>query len=158
MTEPISQNADRRGSASSTKWILLLVAAAVIAYGASLWPSPEAPAWPADLARAQSAAAASGRPILIQFNSDYCTYCARMRREVLLDPKVSELLALFELVQVDHDQADELADRYGIFGVPAFVVVDYQGRLVSKVEGYQATEPFNDFLRRAAAATQKRPP
>ena len=81
-----------------------------------------------------------------------------MRREVLLDPKVSESLSSFELVQVDIDQADELADRYWVVGVPAFVVVDPRGRFVGKVDGYVAAEPFNAFLRRAAAATQKPPP
>jgi thioredoxin-related protein len=95
---------------------------------------------------------------LIQFTSDYCPYCARMRREMLLDPKVSESLTSFELVQVDLDQAHELAERYRVVGVPAFVVVDSQGRLVGKLEGYQAAEPFDGFLRRAAAATQKPPP
>ena len=135
------------------RWVLLFVVVAVAAYAASLHRSSPGEGWPADIEQARAAATASGRPLLIQFTSAGCHYCAKMDREVLPDPGIVRALANFELAQVDAWRETELADRYGVQAIPAFVVLGPGGQLVGKVEGYVPAEAFRDFLQRTAQAT-----
>ena len=147
-TEVPAAGAKRRRA----RWVALFVVAALAAYAASLHPFSRGEPWPEDLDRARAAAAASGRPLLIQFTSAGCPYCRRMEREVLSDRDVRQLLASFELVQVNGWARQDLAGRYGVQGTPAFVVVGPQDRFVGKVEGYLPADVFLDFLRHAARA------
>ncbi|MFQ5491692.1 MAG: thioredoxin family protein [Phycisphaerae bacterium] len=111
--------------------------------------------WPADFQQAQRNAVDAQKPLLIQFSSSGCPYCVRMDREVLTTEAVGALLADFELVRIDAWQEDALAGRYGIEGIPAFVVLGPQGQFVGKVEGYQPADRFTAFLRRAAGALSR---
>ena len=78
-----------------------------------------------------------------------------MDREVLTTEPVTASLADFELVRVDAWEDEALSGRFGIEGIPAFVVLGPRGEFVGKVEGYQTTDLFVTFLRRAADALSR---
>ncbi len=149
-TEPSTNATTAVRRTSNLRWLLLFAVAVIAAYGVSWYRSSPGEGWPTDLAQARTAAAASGRPLLIQFSSQSCPFCVRMEREVLPNPAVVRLLKGFELAQVDAWADAQSAERYGVQSIPAYVVLDPQGRPISKIEGYLPAETFIDFLDRAS--------
>ncbi len=111
----------------------------------------------ADLDRAVSAAAASGRPVMLDFYADWCTSCKEMERYTFTNPKVRQTLSNMTLLRADvtannsDDQA--LLKRFGIFGPPTIAFYGDNGRERSnyRVVGYMPADAFANLLSRATA-------
>ena len=111
----------------------------------------------ADLDRAVSAAAASGRAVMLDFYADWCTSCKEMEHYTFTNPQVRNALTHMTLLRADvtanntDDQA--LLKRFGIFGPPtiAFYGNDGHERSAYRVVGYMQAGAFADLLARATA-------
>jgi protein disulfide-isomerase len=109
--------------------------------------------WTTDYQSAMSAASGSGRETLLFFTgSDWCGWCKRLEAEVL-DTEEFKTFASGNLVLVKLDfprriaQSEftkrrnrELAQKYGIGGYPAIVVLNDSGEEVGRL-GYQPGGP-----------------
>lgn len=131
-------------------WPLLLILAAVFMYLAVSSPSADLSEWGNDLDDALHAASKSGRPVLVAFYMPGCTPCKIMDRTVLSHADVKQTLQDFVPVRLDATVRTDLARRYEVPFTPTFVVVDSQGRLLSKCEGTLSVEEFVQFLKRAS--------
>lgn len=60
-----------------------------------------------DLKREVAAARAAGRPVMLDFYADWCTYCKTMEKEIFPDPKVVTALQDFVLLQADITRQDD---------------------------------------------------
>jgi thiol:disulfide interchange protein DsbD len=112
-------------------------------------------AWQTDDAAVLEAAAASGKPIIVDFTANWCAPCKKLERTTFSDPAVVALSENFELLQVDgtksSEQLDRLKDRFGALGFPtvAFLKSDGTPMKAFKLESYEAAGPF---LKRMHAA------
>jgi thiol:disulfide interchange protein DsbD len=110
----------------------------------------------ADLDREIAAAAAAGRPAMLDFYADWCVSCKEMERYTFTDPNVQRALANAVLLQADvtaNDEADQaLLRRFEIFGPPtiAFWGTDGVERANYRVVGFMKAD---EFARVAALAT-----
>ena len=82
----------------------------------------------AALNRGLADAQLSGKPVLIDFWATWCKNCKEMERDVFPDPEVRKLLTGYEVVKFQAEKLREpevkaLLDRYGVAGLPAFVVL-----------------------------------
>ena len=79
----------------------------------------------ADVERAVAAAAAQGRPVMLDVYADWCVSCKAMEAGTLADPRVRQALAGFTLLRADvtaNDAADQaLLAHYGLIGPPGFL-------------------------------------
>lgn len=106
----------------------------------------------AALEQAVAQAARQGRPVMLDFYADWCVSCIEMERFTFTDPAVRDKLAGAVLLQADvtantpDDRA--LLERFGLFGPPAIVFFDAQGRELSdqRVIGFQKPAPFLQSL------------
>jgi thiol:disulfide interchange protein len=90
-------------------------------------------------------AAEQGKPVLATFITDWCPYCDRMGQEAWRSPAVLERMDEVVTVRVDAEEQQErngyrgaeLARRYEVRGYPVQLLLDAEGRVLARHDGYQ---------------------
>jgi thiol:disulfide interchange protein DsbD len=95
-------------------------------------------------------AAAHGRPLLLDFYADWCVACKEMEAETFPDPAVAPRLHDFVLLRADVTANDAAAQallrRFGLYGPPAIILFDRNGREADRVIGFMPASPFQHHL------------
>jgi len=106
-------------------------------------------------ANAIHAAAASHRPVIVDFYADWCLPCKELDEKTFGDGKVASELQRFVRVKADLTVAtnpltQQLTQQYAILGVPTVVIIDSSGTEISAslLTGF---EPPQQFLARLRA-------
>jgi thiol-disulfide isomerase/thioredoxin len=113
-------------------------------------PAYEDAPWITDEVKAQAQSKARQAPIVIDFGASWCESCRVMEQTVLADPQVRLKLARFVRLKLDVSEDNEAnrakLKRYGVSGLPAFVLIDPTGaiREDARVRG---VIPKAEFLR-----------
>jgi thioredoxin-related protein len=124
-------------------WIIAVLSLGVVRAGA------QEAHWLSDYSQAVGQAKAENKNILMDFTgSDWCPWCIRMDKEVLntsqfkayADKNLVLLLVDFpqtkQLPQKVQDQNSDLQKKYGADGFPTFILIDKNGNVLGKQEGY----------------------
>jgi thiol:disulfide interchange protein DsbD len=86
--------------------------------------------------------------VMLDFYADWCVSCIEMEKLTFVEPRVHAQLSTMVLLQIDvtANNADDkaLLKRFGLFGPPAIIFFNTQGKEVagSRVIGYQKAETF----------------
>lgn len=86
--------------------------------------------------------------VLIDFYADWCIDCVRMQRTTFVDANVQQALSNWLLIKVDvtnpQGPSDAIKKQYGVFGPPAMLFVDGDGReqTVARRYGYMKADVF----------------
>jgi thioredoxin-related protein len=129
------------------RFFLFAVAAAALISGPLA--KAEESGWLTDYKQAQQQAKANNKILLLDFTgSDWCGWCKKFDREVLLKPEFKDY-ARDNLVVVELDfprgkpqtpelrkQNRELAQQYEIVGFPTIVVLSADGQKLWRYDGY----------------------
>jgi thiol:disulfide interchange protein DsbD len=112
-----------------------------------------------DEALAQAAAAA--RPVLIDFEAEWCLPCREMDRTTFRDPAVVRAAVSFTTLRVDvtsgDPHANELMSRFGVAGVPTYLLVGPDGRERQRFVGFvQAADMLRAMEPLVASAGEAR--
>jgi thiol:disulfide interchange protein DsbD len=103
----------------------------------------------AELDRHLAAARGARRPVLLDYYADWCTDCIRMEKTTFADARVRQALGRFALIQADvtenDDRARALKQRFGVFGPPATILLDAEGRELEALRFYGFRAP-GEFL------------
>ncbi len=111
---------------------------------------------PAELDSQLAAARAAGQPLMLDWYADWCISCKVIEREVFANPQVAPRLADYRLIRFDITESNAaqrgLLDRYKLFGPPAILFFDRNGKELSdvRVVGEIDASGFVDRLDRAA--------
>jgi len=128
------------------RFLLLAVGASVLISAAVASAESN---WQTDYKKAQQEAKAGNKFLLLDFTgSDWCGWCKKFDREVLLQPEFKDF-ARDNLVVVELDfprgkpqtpelrkQNRELAQQYDIVGFPTIVVLNADGQKLWRYDGY----------------------
>lgn len=94
-----------------------------------------------------SSAKTQHKLVLIYVNSETCHWCAEMNREAFDSPTILSLISKkFIPVSVDIASERSIADSYGAYGTPTFVILDSNQHEVSRLVGYQSADSFQSYL------------
>jgi len=91
---------------------------------------------------------AAGKPVMLDFYADWCTYCIKMEEYTFPDPQVKKALANVTLLQADVTDNDEtdiaLLNHFKLFAPPAilFFGTDGQERQAHRLVGFLDAEEF----------------
>jgi thiol-disulfide isomerase/thioredoxin len=110
-------------------------------------------ATPADVSARPNAptTAARGEPVLLNFETEWCGFCKKMR------PAIAQLeKAGYPVESIDGDRQKDLTRRYKVTAFPTFIVVDDAGEVLGRTEGYQPVDSLASLYRDAQAKTRSR--
>jgi len=75
---------------------------------------------------------AKGKKVMLDFYADWCTSCKELEHLTFSDTRVKKALAEYLLIQADitsnSDEEKALSQRFGLFGPPAIIFYDTQGK------------------------------
>jgi len=95
------------------------------------------------------------KPLLIDFYAEWCVPCQRMEKETFADAKVKEVLQNVVLLKVDTDKEPQLAEKFGVVGLPDFRLITPEGKEFRRLRGFQTAEKFTRDLEEVLQVTRK---
>lgn len=78
------------------------------------------------------------KPVVLDFTADWCVWCKRL--EPTLNKLKEKYVESVEFKTIDRDINPELAQQYGIEGLPTLVFLDKNGKEVTRIVGYTDAE------------------
>lgn len=113
-------------------------------------------AWREDLRVAIESARREKQPLLVFVTATWCGYCGKMERETWANTDVIQAVRKqFVPVRVDADENRVLLQRLGVMAMPTCLVIDPQGTVVSRSEGFMRPEATIKFVRKATATQRQ---
>ena len=92
------------------------------------------------------AAKAQNKPIFLYFSANWCAPCKKMRLETIQNEKVKKVFKQFIVLTLDYDEKKKLADQFSVKELPAYFVLDDNGKVLQKAVGYKTTAAFKEWL------------
>jgi thiol:disulfide interchange protein DsbD len=105
-----------------------------------------------DFSAALQDSSSRGKPVMLDFYADWCTYCLKMEDYTFSDPAVQQALANVTLLQADvtaNDATDlALLNHFGLFAPPAILFFDTNGqeRRSHRLVGFMDAGDFLEYL------------
>ena len=101
---------------------------------------------PIDFEQARAKAKAEGKQLFVEFSASWCGPCRKMKESTFDDPEVRDRLKGYVELYVDTDREPELAQRFGVRGIPAYLVVRADGSVLLRGTGYRGPREFRMWL------------
>lgn len=102
--------------------------------------------WRTDFVAATEEAAQSNRPVFAYFTADWCGPCQSLKGTTWASEDVKQALSGYVPVKLDIDQHPEIANRFQVRSIPAFIVIDGSGRPSQSTAGALPPEQFISWL------------
>jgi thioredoxin-related protein len=115
-------------------------------WGVTKGPILPPPTFVQPMATPQAKPDAAQKKTVLFFTASWCHWCDKMKQTTLNDAKVKAALANYSLQIVDIDQDRATAKKFGVRGVPAYVITDVQGAKIKSGDGYKPPDEFLSWL------------
>ncbi|MGD9402178.1 MAG: thioredoxin domain-containing protein [bacterium] len=84
------------------------------------------------------------RPVMIDFYTDWCSWCKQLDRTTYVDATVVKKSEKFISLKIDADGQRSLAARYRVGAFPTILFINPEGLEIHRVVGFR---PAVDFLK-----------
>jgi thiol:disulfide interchange protein DsbD len=127
---------------------VFLLLASLSFWQTSQWESLQSHQAFTDLEKLQTTIANTKKPVLLKFYADWCVSCRELD-EALQTPKVSALLARYQIIRIDLSNTGQkelqLLRHYGLYGPPA-LVIHHGEQTKGPLVGLPDTKTLYNFL------------
>ncbi len=112
--------------------------------------------WQTDLKIAHEISLELNRPMLVVFDADWCSYCRKMERTTLAEPKlISQINNDFVPVHLNLDDHGRIAEILEVKRIPCTVALSPRADLLGRLTGYVAFKQYADSLDRVLELNKK---
>src|SRR5437588_2267934 len=133
--------------------------AVVVLVAASGSTSAQDVKWRHDYAAARKEAAASGKPLLLDFGTEACTWCKKLDATTFRTPAiVAQLNDRFIPVKIDAEREEKLTEAVKVDSFPTLLLVSADGKIIARHVGYADVAQANVLLGKAPAPEKVSPP
>jgi len=116
--------------------------------------------WYHDWDRGIIAAKEEKKPVIVDFYTDWCKYCALMDKETFSDPEIKKIL-ISDWIAIKINAEDtktmgsfqettmsyrQMSKTFGVKGFPSYLFIDREGNPVNVVLGYYTKEQFSKVI------------
>jgi thiol:disulfide interchange protein len=108
--------------------------------------------WNNDYNATMTLAGQQGKPVLLAFHAKWCGYCTKMKETTYHAPEVVKVVENFIPIMIDTDQQGDIAQKYDVGPIPAYVITKPDGTVIEKFLGYY--DP-GDFVARLNSSLQR---
>lgn len=91
-----------------------------------------------------SALTTPGKTTVVWFSATWCQICKTMRPYIV--STIEQHADTLVLSEHDVDREPALVQRYAVRGMPTFVLLDDQGKILSRRVGYMSPAAFESFV------------
>ena len=95
-----------------------------------------------------------GMPVLAIFGADWCSWCKKMKNETLTDQQVKGMMMNYVVVHIDVDKDRSISRKFGVSGIPAYAITNWQEKNLKSGSGYKNAGQFNSWLNEPTLWTQ----
>lgn len=99
--------------------------------------------WARNFDLAKRSARASKKLILVDFYTDWCTYCKKLDRDIFPDNRVVQALSAVVPVRLNAEREGAgLARQFGVTSYPTLLFLDESGNESGRISGFLPVGPF----------------
>lgn len=88
----------------------------------------------------------TGKPVLVFFTADWCTWCQKMKKDVLTEDSVKVAMKNYIYVVVNADKQRHIARKFKITGLPSYLITNCDQTELKLGSGFANTEKFASWL------------
>jgi thiol:disulfide interchange protein DsbD len=147
--------------------VLVLVGSSLLSHADAAGPAiqpatrgqakPVSIQWGNNLQKAAEQAKKTGKPILVQFTADWCTFCHKMLDETLSNEEIAQQVnECFIPVVLDADQNGPIVKALGVEAFPTTVVISADLKSANRIVGYFSPTAFETQLEPYCRETRAR--
>ena len=118
--------------------VLVLGAAAVYAGGGG----DSEVGWGKNLATALKQAKREHKLVLVDFNATWCPPCKQYKSAIFPTSQFKNATKGYILVNIDADEQQQLAMKYGVSGIPDIRVLNPKGKQLGQVVGFDPDDLY----------------
>ncbi len=117
----------------------------------------EAIVWESSYEKGMQQAAQTGKPVFIDFYTDWCGWCKKLDSQVYTDGDVQNLAQQMICIKVDCDRDKATAQHYQVDGYPTLIFLSSSGTVIRKQVGFADKPRVIEFLKEAITKGKGQP-
>jgi len=88
------------------------------------------------------------KKVLVVFGAKWCGWCTKLKSQTLSNDKVIKTVAEAGIIEiyVDTDNRKDIARKYSVRGIPAYVLIDKDENTLRDGSGYKDPEDFINWV------------
>ena len=134
------------------KTVVLVAGVGLLVLGLSGCADRSDPWFDSGFESALAEAGERGTLVMVDFKTDWCTWCKRLDRDTFSDPAVVAELGELVALQLDAEKEGvDAAERYGVRSYPTILFLDSAGHEVDRILGYLPPDAFLTEVQRIRA-------